>query len=97
MPRACPVAFHVSSHTESDQREAPRGKPVASVAPHDDPVAANVRLHGTSPWHRRTEVGGFARGSLQFAILDRAPLLLRTSAPSPLTFSRRCPFCAADL
>src|SRR6267378_2515732 len=41
---------------QGGQREAPRGKPVASPGRDEADVEANVKHHGTSPWHRNTPI-----------------------------------------
>src|SRR5258708_22351941 len=56
MPRAGPVELTLAA-TVGRQRETPWDKPIASSdRAKNRRVATNVRLHGTSPWHRENLV-----------------------------------------
>jgi len=53
MPQPCTVEVHIPT-LDSDKRETPRGKRVASESISSGlVVAAIVKYHGTSPWHLR--------------------------------------------
>ncbi|HKZ01761.1 MAG TPA: hypothetical protein VJ180_05950, partial [Pyrinomonadaceae bacterium] len=56
----------------SSEREAPRGKPVASSTGQLLFVAANVKLHGTSPVASRTFYSVTAVGGILAAALNVA-------------------------